>query len=64
MSANTNKELSDVNYRIFDLICDRIEVLVASGLTVEEAQSAVIDSLTLGYYSNYYLDVVKQSIKS
>ena len=67
MLINTNQKLSEENYRVFDrvfdLICERTESLVASGVTAERANDIVVDSLMLGYYSNYYLNIVKTSIK-
>lgn len=57
------QKLSEENYRVFDLICERTESLVASGLTPTRANDIVVDSLMLGYYSTYYLNTVKQSIK-
>ena len=59
MLINTNQNLSEENYLVFDLICKRIESLVASGLPAQQANDIVVDSLMLGYYSNYYLNAVK-----
>lgn len=63
MLINADQKLSKENYRVFDLICERTEALVASGLTPARANDIVVDSLMLGYYSTYYLNTVKQSIK-
>jgi hypothetical protein len=59
MLINTNQNMSEENYLVFDLICKRIESLVASGLPAQQANDIVVDSLMLGYYSNYYLNAVK-----
>jgi hypothetical protein len=63
MLINKDQNLSRESSLVFNLICDRIESLVASGVTAERANDIVVDSLMLGYYSNYYLNSVKLSIK-
>ena len=63
MLINKDQNLSQESSLVFNLICDSIESLVASGVTAEQANNIVVDSLMLGYYSNYYLNIVKQSIK-